>query len=550
MKLSRRNFLKGFAVTGAAVAAAGMAGCGQPQTKTTDTGIEAGAPAGHPWETRPEPITDIAEIHDYDIVIVGCGVAGMAAAEAAARNGAKTVVIEKAPQASWRGLDVGNVGSRVQREAGVEINPREAARLLFAASQQTANYNLIYTWATRSGAVFDHLQDLAEDQGYKMIQADGSSGTAKFGWERFPDTMKVLQTAVSFVGDDGISTNENLATILQTAAMGEGAEFMFNTKAEQLVGDAASGISGVLVTAQDGSHQQYNAAKGVILATGDFGSNEEMVETFCPIAARSDLNAYTPQGCNTGDGILMGLWAGATLSKSMPAPMIHQFAFDNYNYPFTSFYMSWLNVNRNAERYGADMPFEPYLTNARCNTPGNVAWSLFDADWEQYFQKQMPDSAEMMIEWGKDCMEEFEASDFCIKADTLEELAQKLGVDGTSLQVTVDRYNSMAEAGTDEDFGVPEMLLTQVKTAPFYATPNLCSTLVIPFGLHVNDDSQVLTADDEPISGLFAIGNTQGDFFALAYPVHCPGVSHGRCVTFGQLVGEALAKDTVLTQTA
>ena len=64
----------------------------------------------------------------------------------------------------------------------------------------------------------------------------------------------------------------------------------------------------------------------------------------------------------------------------------------------------------------------------------------------------------------------------------------------------------------------------------------------------MNDDSQVCTEEDEPIDGLFAVGNVQGDFFGLNYPVHCPGVSRGRCLTFGQLVGEALATDAVITK--
>lgn len=95
---------------------------------------------------------------------------------------------------------------------------------------------------------------------------------------------------------------------------------------------------------------------------------------------------------------------------------------------------------------------------------------------------------------------------------------------------------------------MPAQFLSEIKTAPFYATPVVCSVLTIPFGLHVNDDSQVCTEEDEPIDGLFAVGNVQGDFFGLNYPVHCPGVSNGRCLTFGQLVGEALATDTVITK--
>ena len=133
------------------------------------------------------------------------------------------------------------------------------------------------------------------------------------------------------------------------------------------------------------------------------------------------------------------------------------------------------------------------------------------------------------------------------KADTLEELAEKIGVPADKLKETVEGYNAMYQKGEDTLFDVPAQFLSEVKTAPFYATPLVCSTLTIPFGLHVNDDSQVCTEDDEPIAGLFAVGNVQGDFFGKDYPVHCPGISHGRCVTFGQLVGEALAKDTVLT---
>ena len=109
-----------------------------------------------------------------------------------------------------------------------------------------------------------------------------------------------------------------------------------------------------------------------------------------------------------------------------------------------------------------------------------------------------------------------------IKADTLDDLAKQLDIPADTFKATVERYNSMAEAGEDVDFDVPAQWLAPVKTAPFYATKNVCSTLTIPFGLHVNADSQVLTAEDEPIPGLFAIGNVQGDFFGKDYPVHCP----------------------------
>ncbi|MCL2632865.1 MAG: FAD-binding protein, partial [Coriobacteriia bacterium] len=368
-------------------------------------------------------------------------------------------------------------------------------------------------------------------------------------WRIYPD-------AVSFVtGDetgsnraDGKSVNWNLGESLNKSSLDNGAEYFFNTHAEQLVGDAASGISGVIARGEDGNYTQYNASKGVILATGDNCGNQEMIDAFAPICNRADSNVYAPAGGNTGDALLMGCWAGASISKSPPAPMVHQFTFDSFNTNLSSFYMCWLAVDTYGDRYGAEMPFEPYLTNARMNTPDNVAWSIFDSDYAQYMQNQWPTKYEKLLEGQTEALEAAIGKNVW-KADTLDDLANQLGIPADRFKATVDRYNSMLPQGEDIDFSVPPRFLSEVKTAPFYAISNVCSVLVLIHGLHVNDDSQVCTEDDTPIQGLFAVGNAQGDFFGIDYPVHCPGISHGRSVTFGQLVGEALAKDTVITQT-
>ena len=144
-------------------------------------------------------------------------------------------------------------------------------------------------------------------------------------------------------------------------------------------------------------------------------------------------------------------------------------------------------------------------------------------------------------------MEEAVAAGDYLRADTLEELAEKMGVPAGALKETVKRYNGWCKAGEDKDFGVPARFLSSVTKPPYYAGKVSAWLLNVGYGVHVNADSQVLTESDEPIGGLFAVGNMQGDFFANSYPVTCPGSNHGRAVLFGHLVGGALAKGKTLS---
>jgi hypothetical protein len=560
-ELDRRTFLKGAAATGLAAATAGLAACSPTANAPGASGGTGGAGATTPaskyvWETKPEPITDIAETKDFDIVIVGAGIAGLAAAEAAARNGAKVAVVEQEATFSVRGVDNGSLNNSWQAENGIVLPEDTAARLLHQWSQQTTNFNLINTWATRSGKVFDYLREMTSSHGITMIQA--VSPTAKYGWDTNDERWRVYPDAVSFTaeGDVGMMTgdgvhwmNFHLAEAFSDEATANGAEFFYQNHAEQLVGDAAAGITGVITKDGGGNYIQYNAAKGVIMATGDIGGNTDLLEYFCPIVLTADGNLYTPPGANKGEGLIMGMWAGAAHSKSPAAPMIHQFNMDTVGLTLTSFAMCWLAVNGKGERYGAEMPFEPYLTNARLNTPGSIAWSIFDADYPKYVESQFPTTYQDILPGIPAQIEEYTANGILIKADTLDNLAQQIGVPADTFKAAVETYNQWLPAGADKQFGVPPRWLSQVQTPPFYATKNIASILTVPFGLHVNDDSQVCTQDDEAIKGLFAVGNVQGDFFGLAYPVHCPGISNGRSITFGQLVGEALAQDTVITKT-
>ncbi|MEE8716541.1 MAG: FAD-binding protein [Coriobacteriales bacterium] len=559
--VSRRAFVEG------AVVAAGAAGVARAALaseaadgKASSSAAEGAAAASsakagaHSWDAAPAPITDVAQTKEYDVVVVGGGMAGMGAAQAAARFGASVAVVERNEEGRFCGLDMAAMGSKVLSDVGIDIDPEFAARLMFSASQQEANYNLIHTWATQTAPVIDYITELCAENGVTVEPSVG--GTSKAGWTDMPEKYVVLQDAVRFSNDewgvfdrpDGKEPHQNLGDVLIKSATDNGCEFFFNTHAEQLVGSAAEGVTGVIATAADGSHIQFNARKGVVLATGDISGNQEMVDCWAPIINRADESAYVPKGANTGDAILMGKWIGAGISKSAPAPMVHQFTIATRAYNMTAFFVTMLAVNSDGRRFMNEMPFEPYITDARMNSKGNVAWSIFDSDYPTYVQKQFPDAYEDMLTTIPDELDKRIADGEVFKADTLEELAGMIGVPAENLVATAESFNQMYEQGQDTQFGVAERMLSQVKTAPFYAVPIHASTLAVCYGLHVNDDSQVCTDDDQPIAGLFAAGNCQGDFFAFNYPVHCPGCSTGRSLVFGQLIGEALAKDEMITE--
>jgi succinate dehydrogenase/fumarate reductase flavoprotein subunit len=562
-EFDRRAFLKGAALAGAGVVAAGALVACEPTDPETPSGSQESSDAAtRPWETKPKTITDIAETKDYDIVIVGAGIAGNAAAEAASANGAKVLVVEQAETFTAHGVDCGHIGSKWQLENGININPDEAAKLVYRWSQQTANYNLIRQWAYRSGKVFDYLQELGAKSDLQMVKA--LSPTAKWGWEELDEVWREFPDAVSFIkeGDgmfttDGQTVNYRIINCLNESAIANGAEFLYGTKAEQLVQDEAGKVTGVIVSAADGSYAQYNASKGVIMATGDISGNTAMLDEWAPICKRADQSMYTPPNGNLGDGLVMGLWAGAAYQKCPAAPMVHQIDMEGV---LTAIEMCWLAVNKNGKRYSAEMAIEPNITNARMNQPGNIAWSIFDSNYVKYVETQFPTTYEGMLNPVDFATGEPTTIDARVaaiveaghikKADTLDDLAAQLEVPVDVFKATVERYNKWYDDGADGDFGVPQRFLTKIDTPPFFAQPIAATMLVCIFGLHVNDDSQVCKEDDTPIPGLFAVGNAQGDFFGNSYPVHCPGISHGRALTFGHLVGEALAKDTVITATA
>ena len=544
--ITRRSFVQSAAV------AAGAAGVAAPLALAEEA--PAPAPGLHTWEVVPDPIPEdkIVETVDADVVIVGAGISGMSAFMYAAENGAKTVIIEKSESYNGRGLDFSAIGTKVQAENGIELNKGEIMNDLIKASGYKANGSLIRLWADHSGWVFDRLIDMTRADGGDVVLGEGSKALADgtdFCTRAYPTDHMFGGLIVGTLDLMGRELN---------VALENGGEIRYNTKAEQLVREEDGRVSAVIASTEAG-YVRFNAAKGIILASGDYGSNPEMIEAWSPLLMNAEANVYTPEGLNSGEVINMAAWIGAGIQQSCHAGMIHPIFGGGAFCP-----AAFLKVNASGVRFCNELTTLPGISNMYMTTRGKV-WTIFDDDFEAQYPSMHPLSNYNNMTAGpitsgflagiwdpanpptqteivQNCLE----NGTTVCADTIEELAEKIGVPADALVATVARYNEIVELGYDPDFNKGPENLFPIAKPPFYASIGTAKILAIAGALDVDSNMNVLDKAGEPIPGLYAVGNVMGNFFANDYPICCPGLSHGRCLTLGSLIGKALATDTTV----
>ena len=396
----------------------------------------------------------------------------------------------------------------------------------FNSSEEASNWLLAKAEAVGGsamvGAFYSHDDVYAEQPGYHMLMIPEEAGL----------------TSTGFAG----------AELCYNDAVKDGAEFVFDSPAVQLVKDGSK-VTGCICEGKDG-YVQYNASKGVVLCTGDIGGDLEMCKAYAPICAEygQPRSQYTPVGVNTGDGHKMGMWVGAQL-QDLPLPtMMHPQAFCWFHGPF-------LFVNDNGERFMCEDTWVQGKSLAINRQPNGEAWSIFDANWKTDLVNGLPYGGGMFWDsfrpYGSDLelapqyfetqIPEYIKAGNAYQADTLDELAKQIGCDAATFKATVERYNGMCEAGEDTDYYKKPVFLTPVKEGPFYALKVGPALLAVPGGLRTNNDFQCLDAEGAPIEGLYALGNVMGDICAVDYPINVAGNSHGRCITYGYLLGHELA---------
>lgn len=522
--VSRRSFLKGAGLASAAALAGGvLAGCApaQPQAAGSAPSLSSTG-AGDAFEgpaflRKPEPIAEFAETHDYDVVVVGAGNSGVVAALKAREEGAKVALLQNLPEASAFGFAA----------CGIDLDKTDPAAQEAMISLMTKNNayrsdrRLLRAWADNSGEAILWLRDRQEKAG--ISQRAESKPEVEISYNGYTAT---------FVKANPDPTYMQATPAVCEYAISQGVDFFGSTPAVQLVaGDA--GVTGV-VAGEEGAYQLFNAAKGVILSTGDFCCNPEMIDFYCP-----DVNGFPPltEG-RDGDGHCMGVWAGGRIEPIGHTKMIHDFWMNSA--PF-------LLVSDEGERMADEhMPWWEMNTLMRsimqknADTPDAATiFSIMDADWATQADgwAQIDPAIEIHSNEAPESV--------TFTAQSIEELAGLINVDAARLKATVDRYNEMVVAGRDDDFGKDARFLAPIQNPPFRAVQRDFNwgLSAILGGLVVNEENRVVDESDEPIPGLFATGNASGPFFGgVDYPMEIAGLSIGRAITTGYIAGRAAAR--------
>ena len=579
--------ISGATITTNAVKKAAASCIEQAMGVHTAGGDTAASSSDEDWlGTEPEiDESKVAKTVDVDVAVVGCGIAGVAACRSVAEDGGLVAAFEKADGPQCRSGEYAVINGKVQAKWGRDTWTREQIDDIIDSHMVESTYrckrSIMSKWAHNIGETFDWWVEANPDLYYaettRSAIPDESADNfiipifyplpEHYDWkqERFP----CYPTSVEFKPDQHVTVEANMQKAIDTGNV----QTFYGCFVEKLIMDNGRCVGLYARDAATGEYIKCNASKGVILSTGDYSQNTKMLKHFCPEVIENNIQCLFTnvdvEGnfTNQGDGIQLGMWAGAQVQQSH-APMIHHMGggADLAGVGVMG-NAGFLNLDLNGKRFmNEDLPGQQ-LENQIELQKNRESWQIFDSNWPE----QLP---YMPAAHGGACYYEDYASEAegpknnttyrnykspyqleaavadgrAVKADTLEELVAKIYPDDTAAQQTaldsIQRYNELAKAGYDEDFHKPASRMWAVENGPFYADKFTTALLLVCIGgLESDEDCHTFDADRNVIPGLYVAGNIQGNRFATEYPIGLKGVSHSMAMYYGYVAGKNALKD-------
>jgi succinate dehydrogenase/fumarate reductase flavoprotein subunit/uncharacterized protein with FMN-binding domain len=519
------------------------------------------------FEVAPDPIPDdqISEVITHDVIVIGAGMSGLCCACSAQKYGADVMLFSASSVPYARGGSNHAIGSKYQKQLGIDYTPASASKMV-KVEQVSGTYHMNKqtwaNWVNNSAESMDFMIDIMEEQGLHVgLEAP------------YYDPDDVITTepgSHNFYSDEqpfGVFFGAPLSAQAYADHFTQnGGEIMYNVTAKQLIReDNNTGrVSGVIAQRQsDGAYIKFVANKAVVMATGDFSTDRDMMAKYSPWVYNHFKdkfswetnydNQFVYTGLMPGDGQKMGLWIGAAWQRTYPNPCaINGGASGPAHAVISNFW--GINLDINGRRFMNECTNFAYAGMAVLDLPEETAFAVWSQDYA--YTEEEWDALGSVTDGGngipQSTPEDMIASwdENYTKADTLEELIDIL-YDGysdeakaTALQ-SIANYTQYAKNGYDEEFQVNPEVLHPIENGPFYGTKTVGSTFLAVFGgLRTNDKCQVCEEDDTPIEGLYNVGTMIGDFYSNSYNFVLPGQNLGACCcTLPYLVGKRLGTE-------
>lgn len=457
---------------------------------------------------------------DFDIIVVGGGGAGLAAAIMARRAGASVIVLEADTKlggaTSLSAAVMFACNTSVQKARGIEDTPDAMYRYLMTLAAHEMDPRIARIMADQSGPALEWLISLGVEFPSDFLLCSGV--------EEVPRGHPSLGVAPSLIN----------------AAGAEGVEVALGTRVDRLL------VEDGRVVGIETEGEQLRA-KAVIVTTGGFGNSPEMIRRFYPTAAQHGDWTYAVHmdaPYIVGDGITLGEQVGAEIVGGDSGLLLPTSGLGKW---IEAFLPPWIMlVNEHGRRFmneASPYAVSGYQINAQ---PGAHAFAVYDdvalEEGSQDMRFADPyHSGTAMPTWEYNLLKKAADDGRIVKADSIAELANKIGISADTLEAAVERYNADCDADVDSHFFKQMPRRFPVRKAPFYAREvRACVIGQTGAGLNINQHAQVLDGHGDPIEGLYAAGEVLGCAVGKRYAGGGMGICNA--MVFGRLAGSEAAK--------
>ncbi len=501
-----------------------------------------------------EPVikeANIVETIETEVLIAGGGSGGLIAAATAAELGLQVLLIEIKRNFTPIRKEIGVVGSRIQKAEGVDIDIQELVRQQVMYESAYIDQKLPLIWARESGEMMDWYEKLVTAAGAKMMLQGGYQYKVESGaYTKFPTGHNSTWPK----GVDGVK-------VVTGHAKKHGAEFRMQTGLVKLEKKDGRVTGAIVKDMKSGEFLRVNASKGVIVATGGYAKNKKMLKALQPQTALM-AGFIISEGMTMGDGIKACLWAGAKMDDCHTSILFDRCAIlpsetpatrKKVGHPTEFIGQPFLKVDLKGRRFINESTPYDFIIHRAYSLPGQCYCVIFDSGYREDTKRFELAGCSRMHPFnnGTPCSRPLEDNEVLlqsmvregriIKADTIKELAEGLGIPADTLEKTVARYNELYDKQCDDDFGKEPYRLSELRRPPYYGVRSCAFLLGTLDGIRIDENMNAIDGNGDAIPGLYVVGNDSGGYYATTYMNLATGGCAGRNMTFARRTARVIA---------